>query len=64
MQDLINQRERLGGYAGRNGYWTFARERRISNIYSQYARNMGKLGGYSDANKKFTRNQYMGLSNG
>lgn len=64
LQDLVNQRQRLGDYSGRNHYWTFAREKKISNIFSQYSRNMGKLGGYLAPNKKFSRNWYMGLSNG
>lgn len=58
VQDLLNQLERLYGYAGRNHYYTFLREKRFKAIYSRYMENIVELGGFDDCNRKFSKDQY------
>lgn len=61
LQDIIDQTRRLNGNAGRNWYWSFKREKLINDIYTTYVANIGKLGAYSEPNKKFTKEEYTGL---
>ncbi|WP_443146933.1 LPD29 domain-containing protein [Parabacteroides caeci] len=61
LQDIIDQTRRLNGNAGRNWYWSFKREKIINDIYTTYVANIGKLGAYSEPNKKFSKEEYTGL---
>ena len=61
LQDIIDQTRRLNGNAGRNWYWSFKREKLINAIYTTYVANIGKLGAYSEPNKKFSKEEYTGL---
>ena len=61
LQDIIDQTRRLNGNAGRNWYWSFKREKLINEIYTTYVANIGKLGAYSEPNKKFSKEEYTGL---
>lgn len=62
LQDIIDQTRRINGYAGRNWYWSLKREKLINKIYSDYVTNIQKLGAFSDTEKKFTREQYAGIT--
>lgn len=62
LQDIIDQTRRLNGHAGRNWYWSFKREKLINKIYSDYITNIQKLGAFSEPEKKFTREQYAGIT--
>lgn len=62
LQDIIDQTRRINGYAGRNWYWSLKREKLINKIYSDYVTNIQKLGAFSDTKKKFTREQYAGIT--
>ena len=61
LQDIIDQTRRLNDNAGRNWYWSFKREKLINAIYTTYVANIGKLGAYSEPNKKFSKEEYTGL---
>lgn len=62
LQDIIDQTRRLNGYSGRNWYWSFKREKLINKIYSYYVANIQKLGAFSDPEKKFTKEEYTGIT--
>ena len=62
LQDIVNQTMRINGYAGINWYWNFNREKLISKIYSHYVTNIYKLGGLDEPNKRFTREEYKGIT--
>lgn len=62
LQDIIDQTRRLNGHAGRNWYWSFKREKLINKIYSDYVTNIQKLGAFSDPEKKFTKEEYTGIT--
>lgn len=62
LQDIINQTMRINGYAGNNWYWSLKREKLIKKIYSHYVTNIHKLGGFDEPNKKFTREEYKGIT--
>lgn len=62
LHDIIDQTRRLNGHAGRNWYWTFKREKLINKIYTNYVANIVKLGAFSDPEKKFTREEYAGIT--
>ena len=62
LQNIIDQTTRLNGYAGRNWYWSFKREKLIGDIYSRYVTNIQKLGGLLDPNKKFAKEEYASIN--
>lgn len=62
LQDIINQTMRINGYAGNNWYWSLKREKLIKKIYSHYVNNIHKLGGFDEPNKKFTIEEYKGIT--
>lgn len=62
LQDIIDQTRRLNGHAGRNWYWNFKREKLINKIYTIYVANIQKLGAFSEPEKKFTREEYSGIT--
>jgi hypothetical protein len=62
LQDIIDQTRRLNSYAGRNWYWSFKREKLINKIYSDYITNIQKLGAFSYPEKKFTKEEYTGIT--
>ena len=62
MQNIIDQTRRLNGYAGRNWFWSFNREKLINKIYTTYVANIQKLGAFSEPEKKFTREEYAGIT--
>lgn len=62
LQDIIDQTRRLNGHAGRNWYWNFKREKLINKIYTIYVANIQKLGAFSEPEKKFTREEYAGIT--
>lgn len=61
LQNIIDQTRRLNGYAGRNWFWSFNREKLINKIYTTYVANIQKLGAFSEPEKKFTREEYAGI---
>lgn len=63
LQNIIDQTRRLNGYAGRNRFWSFKREKLINKIYTTYVANIQKLGAFSEPNKKFTKEEYTGIIN-
>lgn len=62
LQNIIDQTRRLNGYAGRNWFWSFNREKLINKIYTTYVANIQKLGAFSEPEKKFTREEYAGIT--
>uniref|UniRef100_UPI003FED9F53 hypothetical protein n=1 Tax=Parabacteroides distasonis TaxID=823 RepID=UPI003FED9F53 len=61
-QNIIDQTRRLNGYAGRNWFWSFNREKLINKIYTTYVANIQKLGAFSEPEKKYTREEYAGIT--
>lgn len=62
LQNIIDQTRRLNGNAGRNWFWSFKREKLINKIYTTYVANIQKLGAFSYPEKKFTREEYTGIT--